>query len=137
MPPDIRWIPRIDLGQRIAAEEKKDLLIVFTGEGWCHYCTLLKREVFQLPAFASAKEDFVLVEVSILKADEDPLPEEVKQLQDQYAKWKKEYLILGVPVVVLADASGRPFAYAGYEKGITPESFLAEARKAIAVLQRA
>ncbi len=129
-PPDVKWMKRIDLAQRIAADEQKDLLIVFTGHGWCHYCTLLEQEVFALPEFAAAQENFVLVELNFLGGDLDKLPEEMQELQDQYVKWKKQFLISGVPVVVLADDAGRPFAYTGYDDGITPASFLAYARKA-------
>lgn len=129
-PPDLKWIPRIDLGQRIAAQEDKDLLIVFTGRGWCHFCTKLEQEVFKQPEFAAAQEKFVLVELNFLGGDLDKLPEAMREQQDQYAKWKRQYMITGVPVVVLADAAGRPFAYTGYDDGITPVSFLEYARKA-------
>ncbi|HVU86232.1 MAG TPA: thioredoxin family protein [Pirellulales bacterium] len=129
-PPDIKWIPRIDLGQRMAVDEQKDLLIVFTGHGWCHFCTLLEDEVFKRPEFAAARDNFVLVKLNFLAGDLEQLPAEMQELQDRYAKWKEQYLISGVPVVVLADATGRPFAYTGYHKGITPASFLAHARKA-------
>ena len=40
----------------------------------------------------------------------------MQEQQAQYAKWKRQYMISGVPVVVLADAAGRPFAYTGYDK---------------------
>ena len=70
-PPDIKWLPRIDLGQHIAADEHKDLLILFTGRGWCHFCTLLEQEVFKLPGFATARDNFVLVELNFLGGDLD------------------------------------------------------------------
>ncbi|HEY4312288.1 MAG TPA: thioredoxin family protein [Pirellulales bacterium] len=135
-PPEVKWIPRIDLGQRLAADEKRDLMIVFTGETWCHYCTLLDRQVFQQPEFAEAKQDFVLVRLNFLGGDLDKLPDVQRQQQEQYEKWKSQYLIDGVPVVVLADQQARPFAYLGYEDEITAESFLAEARQAVAARKK-
>jgi hypothetical protein len=135
-PPEVKWVPRIDLGQRLATDEKRDLMIVFTGESWCYFCTLLDRQVFQQPAFAEAKQNFVLVRLNFLGGDLDKLPDVQRQQQEQYEKWKSQYLIYSVPVVVLADEQARPFAYLSYEDGITAESFLAEARQAVAARNR-
>jgi tetratricopeptide (TPR) repeat protein len=42
----------------------------------------------------------------------------------KYREWQSKYLAPGVPTVTLVDSHGRPFAYTGYETGITPASFL-------------
>src|SRR5262245_26237004 len=54
------WIRDLDGAKKEATTSKKDLLIVFTGHGWCLHCQELDREVFQQAAFVEpAKRDFV------------------------------------------------------------------------------
>ncbi len=119
--PTIKWVRRLDDAKRIGAAENKDLLINFTGIEWCGWCQVLDRAVLRKKEFAPAASDFVLVDLDF-PTDRAQLGE----LKDLYEKWQKDYLIHGFPTVVLADASGKPYAYTGYEKGLTPASFLAE-----------
>lgn len=127
----VNWMTRIDDGQRVAAEAKKDLLISFTGHGWCHYCELLDRAVFRQDEFAqSAPKTFVLVEIDFAAETGEDTDTSKAKLRTLYAAWKKEYLIHGVPVVVLADAAGKPYAYFSYYDGITADKFVAASRKA-------
>jgi thioredoxin-related protein len=127
----VPWLKRIDEAQPVAAESKKDLLITFTGHGWCHYCELLDRAVFKQQEFAArAPQTFVLVEIDFATEEEAPVDAAEEQLRKLYAKWKKEYLVSGVPVVVLADAAGKPYAYLSYYDGITAKEFVARSQKA-------
>lgn len=119
--PTIKWVRRLDDAKRIATAEKKDLLINFTGIEWCGWCQVLDHAVLSKKEFAPAASDFVLVDLDFPN-DRTQLGE----LQDLYEKWAKDYLIYGYPTVVLADASGKPYAYTGYEKGLTPAIFLAQ-----------
>jgi tetratricopeptide (TPR) repeat protein len=52
-------------------------------------------------------------------------------LKGPYLKWVEQYLIQGYPTIVLADQSGRPYAYfVGYEEGVTPTAYVDQLRKA-------
>jgi len=117
--PAIHWVRNIDEGLKLAREQKKDVLINFTGHGWCHYCTLLDEEIFSKPEFAAAQKDFILVELDYPSAEDYP-----EDLQELYEGWKKKYLITGNPIVVLTDDSGTPYAYTGYISKITPTAYL-------------
>ena len=57
------WIRDFNDGQRKARQEKKDLLVVFTGHGWCASCEILDREVFQNARFVRSGDAFVFVEL--------------------------------------------------------------------------
>lgn len=117
--PAIHWIRNIDEGLKLAREQKKDVLINFTGHGWCHYCTLLDEEIFSKPEFAAVQKDFILVELDYPSAEDYP-----EGLQKLYEGWKKKYLIKGNPTVVLTDQSGTPYAYTGYISKIGPKGYL-------------
>jgi thioredoxin-related protein len=117
--PAIHWVRNIDEGLKLAREQKKDMLINFTGHGWCRYCTLLDEEIFSKPEFAAAQKDFILVELDYPSAEDYP-----EGLQDLYEGWKKKYLITGNPIVVLTDESGTPYAYTGYIPKIGPKGYL-------------
>ncbi len=118
--PTIKWVNNLDVAKKIAVDQKKDILINFTGHGWCYYCTLLDRAVFSHAEFAAAAKNFVLVELDFPSADDEPTTD----LKSLYAAWKKQYQVQGIPTVVIVDSGGRPYAYTGYEKGITASKFL-------------
>ena len=58
------WTSDFEAAKKQAAEQKKDLLIDFTGSDWCGWCIKLNDEVFQKDAFkAGVKDKFVPVEI--------------------------------------------------------------------------
>ncbi|MCX8512100.1 MAG: thioredoxin family protein, partial [Chthoniobacteraceae bacterium] len=87
---------------------------------WCTWCIRLRKEVFETELFKKeAPSKFVLVELDFPQ-DSSAQPEATrvqnKKLQDQFG-------IKGYPTIFLSDASGRPYAQLGYEKG-GPEVYL-------------
>src|SRR5262245_54159522 len=124
--PAIKWLRRIDDAQQLTATTNKDLLINFTGSEWCFHCIELDREVLSKKEFAAATNDFVLVELDFPN-DRDQLGE----LKGQYLKWVEQYLIQGYPTVVLADPTGRPYAYfVGHKSGTNPAAYLEQIHRA-------
>ena len=58
------WLTDLEAAKRQAAAEGKDLFIYFSGSDWCPWCLLLKRTVFDRPAFARyAARNFVLLQL--------------------------------------------------------------------------
>ncbi len=111
---DKLWVNEFEKAKKTAATEGKDLLMDFTGSDWCSWCIKLHKEVFDLDAFkAAAPKTFVLVELDFPQ-DKSKLSQEV---QDQNAKLQTQFVIQGYPSIVLADASGRPYAQTGYQPG--------------------
>jgi thioredoxin-related protein/tetratricopeptide (TPR) repeat protein len=110
------WLGDLDAAKREPKRSHRDILIVFTGKGWCFPCMLLEREVLTQPAFVRrVRGDYVLVELDFTFGDtkEEKVREfRLRNLQDRY-------LAPGVPTVVLADADGVPYAIrTGYSQGI-------------------
>ncbi len=114
------WTTDFPAAQAEAEASGKDLLMDFTGSDWCGWCIKLKDEVFLTDAFkAAAPEDFVLVELDF--------PNNVPQtdaVKNQNAALAQKYNIQGYPTIILADASGKPYAQTGYQAG-GPEAYLA------------
>jgi thioredoxin-related protein len=117
------WIRDLDNGKKEARDSAKDLLIVFTGHGWCYHCDLLDREVFQQAAFVKqVSRDYVLVEFDFTFGE----TKEEMARESLYRKLQEKYLVRAFPTVILADADGVPYAMqTGYAKGIGPTASLA------------
>ncbi|MEO0040539.1 MAG: hypothetical protein RIS38_1487, partial [Verrucomicrobiota bacterium] len=71
--PAVTWLSDLEEGLKQAREEKKAVLVDFTGSDWCGWCIRLKKEVFDQKAFAAVTKDFVLVELDYpQKKKQDP-----------------------------------------------------------------
>jgi thioredoxin-related protein len=115
------WTSDFEAAKKQAAEQKKDLLIDFTGSDWCGWCIKLNDEVFKHDAFKNGvKDSFVLVELDFPK-DKSKLSEE---LQNKNKELSKKYAVRGFPTILLTDADGRPYASTGYQQG-GPEKYVA------------
>ncbi len=114
------WVNEFEKAKQTAASEGKDLLMDFTGSDWCSWCIKLHKEVFDFDQFKTgAPKNFVLVELDYPQ-DKSKLSQEV---QDQNSKLQKDFAIRGYPTILLADASGRPYARTGYQAG-GPDAYM-------------
>ena len=114
------WTTDFEAAKKQAAEEKKSLLIDFTGSDWCGWCIKLVDEVFKHDAFKTGvKDKFVLVEIDFPQ-DKSKQSEE---LQKQNEELQEKYAIQGFPTILLTDADGMPFAKTGYQQG-GPEAYV-------------
>ena len=99
------WLTDMDAAKKEAAEQKKDLMIEFTGSDWCPPCMQLRANVFSKPDFQKeAQKNFVLLELDYPRSKEQSA--EVKAANRKLAE---QYGVTGFPTVVFADASGKPF----------------------------
>ncbi len=114
------WATDFEAAKKQAVDEKKSLLIDFTGSDWCGWCIKLDKEVFVHDAFKTGvKDKFVLVELDFPR-DKSKLTEAIiaqnKALQEKYS-------VKGFPTILLTDEQGRPFAKTGYQAG-GPEAYV-------------
>ena len=114
------WTSDFAAAKKQAADEKKSLLVDFTGSDWCGWCIKLNEEVFQHDPFKEGvKDKFVLVELDYPR-DKSKLSDETKAQNEEL---RKEYAVQGYPTIMLMDEKGRPFARTGYEPG-GPENYV-------------
>lgn len=115
------WTTDFAAAKKAAAEEKKTLLVNFTGTDWCHWCIRLDEEVFSTDTFTSAvTEKFIPVKLDYPQ-DKSGQSEKVQQQNKALAE---VYPVQGFPTILLLDAQGRPFAQTGYQPG-GPKKYLA------------
>lgn len=108
-----KWETDFELAKQRAKDEKKDMLVDFTGTDWCGWCIKLKKEVFDQPAFQEyAKKHLIMVELDYPR--KKVLPENLKK---QNAELAEKYEIQGYPTILLLNSKGREVARTGYQEG--------------------
>ena len=105
-----KWLTHLDEGARLATKEGKDLFILFTGTAWCAPCVQFESNVLSRPEFLDKTEPFILVKLEFPKSDEALRPLQRKD----FTAWRERYGIRAFPTVLLADATGRPYAVTGH-----------------------
>jgi thioredoxin-related protein len=108
------WLTDFAAAQKKAATEGKDLLINFSGSDWCVWCKRLDEEVFSQKLFlneAQSKFVFVLLDFPHNTSGQS------EALQAQNQRLIDQYGVSGFPTVILADATGKPYAQTSYEEG--------------------
>jgi thioredoxin-related protein len=115
------WTHDFAAAKKQAADEKKDLLLDFTGSDWCPPCKALTANILSKEEFRTlTKDTLVLVELDFPK-DKSKVSEET---QKQNQELQGQYGIKGYPTILLCDAEGKPFAKTGYQEG-GPKEYVA------------
>ena len=117
---DEGWMTDYKKALQQAHEEKKDLLLDFTGSDWCTFCKRIHNDIFMQPSFINfAKKNLILVEVDF--------PQDKKQSDDlkkQNADLQNQYGVEGFPTLILLDPNGKIIKKSvGYMQG-SPEGFI-------------
>lgn len=94
-----------------AKQEKKDVLLNFTGSDWCIYCIKLDENVL-------SKADFQRLSKDNLKLVELDFPQQKtlsREVQQQNERLKSHFNVQGFPTIILVDSKGRERArWEGY-----------------------
>ncbi len=99
------WIvDDMEAAKKQAAEQKKGILIEFTGSDWCPPCIALRNEVLNTPEFIEeVGKHYVLVELDF--PQQRTQTEAVKAANQ---KLSQAYGIIGYPTLVFTDGAGLP-----------------------------
>ncbi len=117
------WLDSYEQAKQQAAEQGKDMLVLFTGSDWCIWCKRLEAEVLNQDGFGdSVSSDLVLLKLDFPRNKElaAPLKAQNDELRTQF---KAKHGFRGYPTVYLTDAQGVPYAKTGYQAG-GPEKYL-------------
>ena len=118
------WLTDLPKAQAKAKEEKRMVLLDFTGSDWCGWCIKLHNEVFSKPEFAEyARKNLVLVEVDFPRKKK--LSAEQKKANDAL---QQKYRIDGFPTIIVLNGEGKKVGKLGYLPG-GPKAFIAELEK--------
>jgi thioredoxin-related protein len=119
---EVQWTTDLPAAQKKAKEEKKLVLMDFTGSDWCGWCIKLNKEVFSTKEFADyAKDNLVMVEVDFPRK---------KQLSDAQKKandaLQAKYGAEGFPTIVVLNSEGKQvWKQVGYMQG-GPKAWIAK-----------
>ncbi len=121
------WLTDYPKALALAKEQKKAVLMDFTGSDWCPPCMQLKKTVLSNAEFAKfAADKLVLVEVDF--------PENKKQsdaLKKANAELEKKFKVDGYPTIIVVDAAGKElFRDSGYD-GASAKEYVAKLSKAL------
>ena len=97
---DLKWYTDVKEAIKVSNNEKKPLLLFFTGSDWCGWCIRLQKEVLKTPEFEKwAKENVVLVELDYPRRTDQP-----EAIKAQNNELQQVFGIQGFPTVHFANA---------------------------------
>ncbi|MBV9463270.1 MAG: thioredoxin family protein [Verrucomicrobiae bacterium] len=118
------WLEDYDQAMRYAREDRKLVLMDFTGSDWCGWCMKLESEVFSQPEFKEYAEKNLI----LLRLDFPHHTPQSPSVKSQNEKLAQQYGIDGFPTIIVLNASGSKVGTLGYMEG-GPRAFVAELQK--------
>ena len=110
----LAWLTDFEAAKKQAAEEKKPILMFFTGSDWCIWCKRLHADVLDKDEFKKfADEKLVLLELDF--PQEKELPADLKKQNSELAE---KFKVDGYPctVVLASDGSTKLGTISGYSQ---------------------
>ena len=118
------WTTDLEKAFKQAKEQKKSVLVEFTGSDWCPPCIAMRKNVFSKKEFVdAASKKYILVELDFPNGDK-----EVKEKNQPFAE---KYKIEGFPTVILFNSEGKEFTRFFASEFPKTDLFLAHIDKAI------
>jgi uncharacterized protein YyaL (SSP411 family) len=125
-----QWHTRMEEAQSIARSEHRHILLNFSGSDWCGPCILLRKEVFDDPAFAGmADSSLVLVNADFPRMRKNQLPKEQQAANEKLAD---EYNPKGIfPLTLLLTAEGKVLKQWEGNPGLKPAELAGQVRRMV------
>lgn len=113
-----KWHTSIEKARKQAAEEKKPIIMLFTGSDWCHWCIKLEKEILSQKEFKAWAGGNAVLFIADFPQGKKPGEKEMKQNR----KLQGEYGVKGYPTIIVTDAEGKKLGQTGYQK-MTPAEY--------------
>lgn len=105
LPSSQEWMTDMQQATTIAREQKKLILLNFSGSDWCAPCVRLRKEIFDSPGFNEAAASLVLVNADFPRNKKNQLSKEQQRRNDELAE---RYNQSGkFPFTLLLNADGK------------------------------
>jgi thioredoxin-related protein len=116
------WQTNFDEAKKIALEQDKNIIIVFSGSDWCAPCIKLDKNIWQSEAFKKeAEKEWLLVKADFPRKRANELS---KEQTDHNRKLAEKYNMEGsFPLVVLLDKNAKVLGKMGF-KNVSPEEYI-------------
>ena len=113
----LNWEPTFNEALKKSKNEKKPILIYFTGSDWCSPCKILDKQLFHTAKFKGiADKDLILYEADDPRNTDLISPEKLEITYDL----KRKYKVRSFPTLVFVNHKGRMI---GYKKGLLITEF--------------
>ncbi|MGJ8745151.1 thioredoxin family protein [Polaribacter sp.] len=113
----LNWEPTFNEALKKSKNEKKPILIYFTGSDWCSPCKILDKQLFHTTKFKGiAEKDLILYEADDPRNTDLISPEKLEITYDL----KRKYKVRSFPTLVFVNHKGRMI---GYKKGLLITEF--------------
>ncbi len=116
------WQTDFEAAKKIATEQDKNIIIVFSGSDWCAPCIKLDKNIWQSEAFKTeATKDWVILKADFPRKKANELS---KEQTEHNRKLAEKYNNEGsFPLVVLLDKNAKVLGKMGF-KNVTPEEYI-------------
>ena len=118
-----KWETNFEAAKKKAAEEGRNIVLVFSGSDWCIPCMKLEREIWKSQDFIKdSNEHFVLLRADFPKRKANKLSDEQQEQNNRLAEnYNKQGLF---PMVEVLDKNGKVLGTTGY-KNVSPKEYIA------------
>jgi len=116
------WQTNLQKSKKIAQDENKKIVLVFSGSDWCTPCIKLEQNIWASDEFkAYAKDHFVMLRADFPRKKRNRLSKEQQEINNQLAeKYNPDGYF---PLVVILDANGKVLGTTGYQN-ISPKAYI-------------
>lgn len=116
------WNYNFEEAKKIAAEQDKNIIIVFSGSDWCAPCIKLDKNIWQSDTFKKeAAKQWIIVRADFPRKKANELP---KEQMDRNRKLADKFNPDGsFPLVVILDNNGKVLGKMGF-KNVAPEEYI-------------
>ena len=125
-----QWHVNMQEARDIARKEHRHILLNFSGSDWCGPCIMLRKEIFDDPAFSAlADTALVLVSADFPRMKKNQLSKQQQQQNDQLAD---EYNSEGkFPLTLLLNADGKVIKQWEGNPAVKPADFSMQVKAVI------
>ncbi len=116
------WNTNFQEAKKMAKQDNKKIVLVFSGSDWCGPCMKLDKEIWSTKEFQNyAESNFILVRADFPRRKKNRLSEELQKQNEQLAE---QYNKAGYfPYVVVINPKGKMLGAMGYKEGISPNAY--------------
>lgn len=116
------WKSNFEEAKKIASEEGKNIIIVFSGSDWCAPCIKLDKNIWQSEVFQKeASKEWIIVRADFPRKKANTLSKEQTEHNRMLAdKFNQEG---SFPLVVILDKNGKLLGKMGF-KNVSPEEYI-------------
>ncbi len=116
------WNYNFEEAKKLASEQDKNIILVFSGSDWCAPCIKLDKNIWQSDTFKKeAGDNWIIVKADFPRKKANTLSKEQTEHNRKLAE--KFNLEGSFPLVVVLDKTGKVLGKMGF-KNVSPEEYI-------------